>query len=141
MRLPKAKQKPNGKWIIQVMVDGERVSKEFSTEKEALFWAAGIKTRQQEAEKSPAKLTVEQAIDRYIETKSAILSPATIRGYNGVKKSRIDKIRKTPIGDLTQDQVQRWVNSLSKTHSPKTVANAHGLLSAVLKEYRPSKTL
>ena len=24
MRLPKAKQKPNGKWIIQVMVDGER---------------------------------------------------------------------------------------------------------------------
>ena len=141
MRLPKAKQKPNGKWIIQVMVDGERVSKEFSTEKEALFWAAGIKTRQQEAEKSPVKLTVEQAIDRYIETKSAILSPATIRGYNGVKKSRIDKIRKTPIGDLTQDQVQRWVNSLSKTHSPKTVANAHGLLSAVLKEYRPSMTL
>lgn len=141
MRLPKPKQKENGKWLIQVMVDGNRVSKEFATEQEAIFWAAGIKTRQQEAERTPAKLTVEQAVDRYIESKSAILSPSTIKGYNGVKKSRMDKIKKTPIGDLTQDQIQRWVNSLAKTHSPKTVANAHGLLSAVLKEYRPSMTL
>ena len=45
------------------------------------------------------------------------------------------------LGDLTQEKVQRWVNSLSKDKSPKTVANAHGLLSAVLGEYRPSLTL
>lgn len=45
------------------------------------------------------------------------------------------------LNDLTQEKIQRWVNQLAKDHSPKTVANAHGLLSAVLKEYRPSVTL
>jgi integrase len=43
--------------------------------------------------------------------------------------------------DLTQEKVQRWVNSLAKDKSPKTVANVHGLLSAVLAEYRPSMVL
>ena len=141
MKLPKPKQKDNGKWLIQVMVDGKRIGKEFETEYEAVFWAAGLKTRQKEAERSPSRLTVEQAIDRYIESKSSILSPSTINGYKGIKLNRIDKIKKIPIGDLTQEQVQRWCNDLAKDHSPKTVANAHGLLSAVLKEYRPSMTL
>ena len=141
MRLPKPTQKPNGKWLIQVMVAGRRVSKEFDTADEALYWAAGIKTNQKKAERSPAKLTVEEAIDRYIETKSSVLSPSTIRGYNGIKKSRINEIRNVSLGDLTQEKIQRWVNSLSKRNSPKTVANAHGLISTVLREYLPDMAL
>lgn len=141
MRLPKPTQKPNGKWLVQVMAAGKRVSKEFETEDEALYWAAGIKTNQKKAERSPAKLTVEEAIDRYIETKSSVLSPSTIRGYNGIKKSRINEIRNVSLGDLTQEKIQRWVNSLSKRNSPKTVANAHGLISTVLREYLPDMAL
>lgn len=141
MKLPEPKQKENGKWIIQVQVDGKRRSKEFETKEEALYWASGIKTGQKEAVRKPSSLTVEKAIEKYIETKSAILSPSTVRGYNGIKESRIDLIRTTRLSDLTQEKVQRWVNSLSKSHSPKTVANAHGLLSAVLREYHPDMVL
>ena len=141
MKLPEPKQKENGKWLVQVQIDGKRRSKEFETKEEALYWASGIKTGQKEAARNPSSLTVEKAIEKYIETKSAILSPSTIRGYNGIKESRIDPIRSTRLSDLTQDKIQRWVNSLSRSHSPKTVANAHGLISAVLREYKPDMVL
>lgn len=141
MKLPEPKQKENGKWIIQVQVDGKRRSKEFETKEEALYWASGIKTGQKEAARKPSSLTVEKAIEKYIETKSAILSPSTVRGYKGIKESRIEEIKNTQLSDLTHDKVQRWVNSLAKNHSPKTVANAHGLLSAVLREYHPDMVL
>ena len=141
MKLPEPKQKENGKWLVQVQIDGKRRSKEFDTKEEALYWASGIKTGQKEAARKPSSLTVEKAIEKYIETKSSILSPSTIRGYKGIQESRIEEIKTTQLSDLTHDKVQRWVNSLSKNHSPKTVANAHGLLSAVLREYHPDMVL
>lgn len=141
MKLPEPKQKENGKWLVQVQIDGKRRSKEFETKEEALYWASGIKTGQKEAARRPSSLTVEKATEKYIETKSSILSPSTIRGYKGIKESRIEEIKTTQLSDLTHDKVQRWVNSLAKNHSPKTVANAHGLLSAVLREYHPDMVL
>ena len=141
MNVPEPKQKPNGKWLIQVMVDGRRMSKQFDTQAEAIYWAVGLKTKQREESTKPVNLTVEQAIEKYIETKSAILSPSTIRGYNGIKNGRIEPIKTTKVADLTQEQIQRWVNGLARKHSPKTVANAHGLISAIIKEYRPSMAL
>lgn len=141
MKLPEPKQKENGKWLVQVQADGKRRSKEFETRDEALYWASGIKTGQKEASRKPSSLTVEKAIEKYIETKSAILSPSTVRGYKGIQESRIEEIKTIRLSDLTQEKVQRWVNSLSKSHSPKTVANAHGLLSAVLREYHPDMVL
>lgn len=141
MKLPEPKQKENGKWLVQVQIDGKRRSKEFETKEEALYWASGIKTGHKEATRKPSSLTVEKAIEKYIETKSAILSPSTVRGYKGIKESRIEEIKTTQLSDLTQDKIQRWVNSLSRSHSPKTVANAHGLISAVLREYHPDMVL
>ena len=105
MKLPEPKQKENGKWIIQVQVDGKRRSKEFETKEEALYWASGIKTGQKEAARKPSSLTVEKAIEKYIETKSSILSPSTIRGYKGIKESRIEEIKTTQLSDLTHDKV------------------------------------
>lgn len=81
------------------------------------------------------------AVDRYIESKDAVLSPSTIKGYRQVKDNLMDGIALVKIGDLTQEKIQRWVNSLAREKSPKTVSNAHGLLSAVLKEYHPSMAL
>jgi len=141
MKLPQPKKLPSGRWYIQVMVDGHRRGQTFDTEKEAVYWAAGIKTRAREAERSPMSLTVSAAVDRYIESKDAVLSPSTIRGYRQTRDNLMEGIALVKLGDLTQEKVQRWVNSLAREKSPKTVSNAHGLLSAVLKEYRPSMAL
>lgn len=141
MRIPEPKQLPSGKWRIQVMVDNQRVGRTFDTPEEASYWASGIKTKLKEAEVAPKNLSVSAAVDRYIESKDAVLSPSTIAGYKKIKSNLMANIGTVKLGDLTQERVQRWVNSLSKDKSPKTVANAHGLLSAVLGEYRPSMTL
>ncbi len=122
-------------------MDGRRKGRTFDTEKEAVYWAAGIKARAKEAEKSPLSLTVTAAVDRYIESKDAVLSPSTIKGYRQVKGNLMGGIALVKIEDLTQENVQQWVNGLAREKSPKTVSNAHGLLSAVLKEYRPSMAL
>lgn len=137
-KLPTPKQKENGKWLIQVQVDGKRKAKQFDTEDEALYWAAGEKTRQQETRQAPQKMTVRSAIDRYIESKSSILSPSTIRGYRTVQKCQLGDIENIQLANLTQEKIQKWTNYLTKKHAPKTVHNAHGLISAVLKEYHPS---
>lgn len=141
MKLPEPKKLPSGRWRIQLMQDRHRISRTFDTEKEALYWATGVKIREKEAESSPQNITVTAAVDRYIESKSAILSPSTIAGYKKIQKNLMSEISNIKLGALTQERVQRWVNTLARCKSPKTVGNAHGLLSAVLAEYRPSMAL
>lgn len=138
MKLPKPKKLPSGQWFIQVMVDGKRKGKAFPTKEEAIYWASGLKTKSIMDAKSPRKLSVSEAVDRYIESKSAVLSPSTVAGYKKIKENLMGDIEKTMLLDITQDDIQRWVNRMVKEgKSPKTIANAHGLLSAVLDKYHP----
>lgn len=138
MKLPKPKKLPSGQWFIQVMVDGKRKGKAFPTKEEAIYWASGLKTKSIMDARSPRKLSVGDAAARYIESKSAVLSPSTVAGYQKIKENLMGDIEKTMLQDITQDDIQRWVNRMVKDgKSPKTIANAHGLLSAVLDKYHP----
>lgn len=137
MKLPEPIQKPNGKWLIQVMVNGDRRSKTFDSKEAAIYWASGLKTQMQEYQRSPGNMTVGQAIDRYIGSKDGVLSPSTISGYRRMRKHIFPEIINVRLSDLTQEAVQRSVNEMAKTHSPKYVKNAHGLLGAALKQYYP----
>lgn len=141
MKIPKPKKTKAGSWYIQLMVDGQRINRTFDTKEEAVYWAAGIKTKAAQDARAPRRLTVGEAVDKYIEAKDAVLSPSTIYGYKKMKKACFDAIAHVQLQNLTQDTVQRWVNKLAKDHAPKTVHNAHGLLSAVLDAYMPSVRL
>lgn len=141
MKIPAPKKLPSGRWYIQVMVDGKRLGQSFDTDLDAIYWASGIKTKSIEETKSPRSLSVSEAVDRYIDSKSAVLSPSTIVGYKRIKDGWMGSIQSVKLPDLTQEKIQRWVNQLAKEKSPKTVANAHGLLSAVLAEYKPAMAL
>lgn len=140
MRLPEPKQLPSGKWYLQIMVEGKRYNRTFDTAEEALYWAAGLKTKAIEDQRAPATLTVGEAVERYISTKGAVLSPSTIRGYETIRK-QMGSVSTVALNRLTQEAVQRWVNEMAREKTAKTVQNAHGLLSAVLKEYRPAMAL
>ena len=141
MKLPEPKQLPSGKWHVQVMVQGRRMGKTFRTKEEASYWAAGVKTKCREAEKSPRDMTVGELLDRYIMSKDSVLSPSTIAGYKQIRKGWSDRFVRLPLADLTQEKVQREINAMAKTKSPKSVRNAHGLLSAALAEFWPDKVL
>lgn len=141
MKIPKATKLPSGSWNVKVMIEGQRISITAPTKKEAEQKAAALKSGAKIEKKSSA-ITVDSAFDRYIKSKDAVLSPATVAGYRRIQKNLISEIANDNIMVLTQEKVQRWVNSLLKQgKKPKTIQNAHGLLSAVMAEFRPEFTL
>lgn len=81
------------------------------------------------------------ACDKYIATKSNVLSPSTIRGYEAIRKWIPDSFNKMELRSITQIEVQDLINNLSKTKSPKSIRNIHGLISAVLGVFYPSTVL
>lgn len=141
MRIPEPKQKKSGRWYIQLMVDGTRLNRTFDSREDALYWASGLKTKSAQDARSPRRLTVGEAIDRYIESKDGVLSPTTLWNYKKSKKNDFESIQSVQLRNLTQETVQRWVNQLAKKKSPKTVSNAHGLLSVILAAYYPDMHL
>lgn len=141
LNIPKPKKKANGTWIIQVMVDGKRQGKVFDTEKEAIAWAASIKAGITRQKKNPSNMTLQEAFEKYIESKDAVLSPSTIAGYKRMAKNIFPSLMPINLSNLTQERVQKAVNDMARVKSPKYVKNAHGLLSAVLREYMPDFVL
>lgn len=82
-----------------------------------------------------------KSAEKYIDIKSNVISPSTIRAYNSIIKNLSDQFKSIKTSDLTQEQVQKEINDYSATHSPKSTRNAHGFISAVLSVYRPNLNL
>lgn len=140
MKIPKAWQLPSGKWMVQIMIDGKRIAKTFPSEKGAIRWAASVKADAEEFSPS-VHMTVGQAIDRYIESKSNVLSPSTISGYIRQRKNVLQSIMNVSLESLTQERIQIAINEMAQNHSPKYVKNARGLLSAAIHVYKPDFAL
>lgn len=87
MKIPKVEKLPSGRYRVQVQVNGRRVGETFDTPEEAQYWAAGIKTRMKDANKPARRVTVTEAVDLYLERRSAVLSPATIAGTAGSRRT------------------------------------------------------
>ena len=137
MRLPKAVKLKSGKWRIQIQIDGHRYSCTGSTKTEAQEKAKQIYAGVEMEKRLP--LTLGKAIDKYIETKTATLSPSTIRGYKSVRRNYFPDIIDENISDLTQADIQLAMSSLAaKGLSPKTIKNAHGLLNSTFEMFRPN---
>ena len=86
---PKPIELPSGNWRCQIMVGGKRVDVVESDPETAHAKALAIKAGLMEQDKPPAEMTVGDAIDRYIESKDAVLSPSTIRGYKSMRKTAL----------------------------------------------------
>lgn len=79
--------------------------------------------------------TFSEAYQGYIDAKLSVLSPSTLRGYKTSYKGLPEWFTSMPIANIKKPHVQKLVNDYSVDHSPKTVRNQHGLVSAVLKFY------
>lgn len=133
-----AKKLPSGSWRARAFDKATGKQKSFTapTKKEAEFlaneWLTGRK-------KAPlAEKTVKQAIADYIELKRDILSPKTIDTYYiTLRRQYSDVFLALPISSVNGVVVQGEINRMCSLFAPKTVHNAHGLLSAALKTYYP----
>lgn len=146
-----AKKLPSGNWRVNAYIctddNGKKIYKSFtaSTKKEAEYMASVYKMEENERktkEKSD-DISVDEAFSRYIESKSNVLSPSTVRDYTRIRKKEIavSCLSKKFLSEVTPELVQKAVNQYSLNHSPKSVRNFHGLISAVLRVYKPELRL
>lgn len=120
---------PSGSKRVRVYVPAEKKYKSFTGKN-----AREAKDKANEylaTHRRPAgeAITVAEALERYCEAKSAVLSPSTVREYQSQQK-HFKEIGDYPLKNLTTEKVQSFVNNLAKNHSPKTVKNVYGLFSA-----------
>lgn len=149
--MAKAKKLPSGSWRCLVYdytdVAGKRHYQSFTSDdsgsagkREAEYAAAQFAlTRTSHA--ASHEMTFGQALDKYIENRKSVLSPRTIMDYKRIRKNDLQALMDIKISRITQEFVQEVINLDAKNHSPKTVRNNHGLISAVLKLYRPNFAL
>ena len=127
--MAKAKKLPSGMWRVQASFNGERRSFTDFTAKgaelQALEWQAGKRKG-----RNPDNVTVADALERYISARENILSPTTISLYRMYQRLYFKSINRIRVSKLTADDVQREINDLAATLSPKSVRNIYGLLKA-----------
>lgn len=151
--MAEAKKLPSGQWRAlvyshtEVIIDKgaekkKRIYESFTanTKKEANYLAAEFSLTKKEKIKRP-DITLNQAVTNYCELKSNILSPATIREYKRMQSKCYEALLPLHLKEISTSTVQNWTNLFAANHSPKTVRNAHGLLSAVLEVYVPELQL
>jgi len=139
-----AKKLPSGKWRIQPskVVDGVVLRRSFTdSDRRKVELAAAQWLADTEEQSKIDNITLRQAYERYIASKENILSPGTIRIYKNTAEAHLQSIMGIKVSSLKMEQIQQAINIASADVSPKTVRNIHGLLSAVLRMFRPGFVL
>lgn len=131
---------PSGSYRAQVFIGidekGKRQYKSFtgSTANEADLKALQYKARFSRVN-GPNK-TLLKASDEFLHLNTKTLSISTQKGYISIHRSLATNYKSfasTPINDIEKKNFQRFINTLSANHSPKTVRNYHSYICKVLK--------
>lgn len=134
MKIPKAKKLPSGQWRVQLQIGGERISITRAKEKDCLNEAKLIKAQYANGIKPKVtgkNLTLDEAMEIYIEDHRNVLSPTTIRGYGIIRRNRFQSVINKKLKDI--DDWQAVINREAKDISAKTLANAWRFTSSVIR--------
>ena len=138
----KKNQLPSGSYRVQVYdhtdVNGKKHYKSFTAPTKRQAQALAAEWKANKGNKEPENMTVHDAIGKYLDVKKAVLSPSTVRGYEGLQRNYFSGdfgLRK--LDELTNTIIQVWISDLAGNLSPKTVRNAYALLTASLDMFHP----
>lgn len=132
LKNPTPVELPSGKFRCQVTVDGHRESVVDDDPRIVHAKAKAIKENLLKSAKAPVKKTVASAIDDYIKSKSNTLSPSTIRGYEGIKRTRFQQAMQQNIFEIDEKTWQEYCNQEAELCSAKTLKNAWMFLATVI---------
>ena len=133
IKVPEPKQKPNGKWYIQLRLKDEGGKQKSvyileETEAECRAKAIAIKAGYIERDSKQTVPKLKDVIDNYISSKDAVLSPSTIKGYKTIRDNRFTVYMDKPINKINW---QKMINDETKSgKNPKTIHNSWSLVSA-----------
>lgn len=129
IKVPKPRQLKSGKWNIELKAEGWSTTED--TPEECIIKAKAIRAGFLEAKKAAPKMTVDDAVKKYIDARRGVKSPSTIRGYETIRKNRFAEYMPKDINSVD------WQAAIKKetAHcSAKTLKNAWGLVSSALAE-------
>lgn len=137
-----AKQLPSGSWRVRVYDNETKKYLSFTSnlpgkagKNEAEFlakeWQAGRKKKTVSTQK-----TVFQLVKEYIESKEALLSPSSIRGYYIILNNALGDLAEQKVKLLTEKDLQFWVSQNALRYAPKSVKSQYGLVTAALRQER-----
>ncbi len=133
--MAKIEKLPSGSYRIRVYDKTTNTRKSFTADTKAEVkllaaeWENGIKEKAK-----PRKLTLDEAVREYIESKENILSPSSIRGYEVIRKNSLGELAQIKIKDITEKDLQMWVNANSAKYKPKSIKSQFGLVTATLRQ-------
>lgn len=120
---------------IRKQVNGHRVTIMFDhkpTQPEILKSLSDV------VDTTPVKGSFYSCAQKYIASKSNVISSSTIRGYESILKNLPETFTKRKLSQITQADIQTVINEYKVDRSAKTTANAHGFIYAIIKFYRPT---
>ena len=125
----------SGSYRIRKQINGKRRSFTFSHRPSEAEIIAAIAERDFSAEKGSFLFYGRN----YIDSKSNVLSPTTIREYNKILDNVLpEDFTHMDLSEIEQKDIQLVINNYAADHAPKTVRNIHGFITAVLKQFRPN---
>lgn len=137
-----AKKLPSGNWRVQVSLGtdpqtGKRIIQSVTacSKKEAEYEALQLQLRYKAAKAGTESMTLREAMEKYIESRSGVLSITTKVNYESILRNYFQTLMNTKLSRLTPQVIQTAISYEAKQHSPKTVRNAYGLLTATIGEY------
>ena len=142
MKVPAPRKLKSGNYFIQLRLGGESIpitdpDKEECTRQARYVKAEYLAGKRQKAEESPPALpALGEAIDSYIAARTNILSPATIRGYQTIRKNRFQDYMDTPLTDISDEEWIMIVNREAASCSAKTITNAWRFIASVMRSVK-----
>lgn len=132
---------PSGKYRIRKMNNGRMHTlildyKPSKKEAEMLLNESILKNIQY----SPAS-SFQRAGDQYIEDRSSILSPATIREYKRMLKALPDELTKKKPIDISDKLIQQIVNTYAKKHAPKSTKMIFSFIQTIITSVLPDRNI
>lgn len=136
MKVPEPRKLKSGTWFIQLRLGGVSVPVSARSKTECRYQAQVIKSEYmaKKREITPrSELTLKEAFDQYIERKEKqSRSPATVRGYVGIRDHRFQSAMTRKVASIRDWQA--IYDAESALVSTKTLNNAWSLLKTVCKK-------
>lgn len=129
IKVPKPRQLKSGSWNIQLREEGQSVTE--ATAALCTAKATAIRAGFLEAKKVNG-VTLSAAIDKYIDAKSNVLSPTTIRTYRIIQRNRFPELMSMRVSSITRSAAQTAVNKAAKEYASKTLHSAWAFVQTVI---------
>ena len=133
----KITQLKNGKYSAVISLgkdwDGKRIQKRITEDTPWEVQKVADELLSGRIDADDRNRTVRQAMEKYVDSRSCIIEPTTLRGYYELMRNRLVSIHSIRIKDLSIADIQKAVNAEAKKGlSYRTIKNGVDLLKASL---------